>query len=118
MASRLALDLFDTDHGSRREPRYTLLLCVKLLTPRGLMPARLRDLSLSGAMIEGADLPPPGANLFLLRGHLEISARVAWRRGDQAGLEFHVPLSEAQLLAEVNPTCRLADTAPAATAHC
>ena len=118
MASRLALDLFDTGNGSRREPRYTLLLCAKLLTPRGMVPAKLRDLSLSGAMIEGLDLPPPGSNLFLLRGQLEVSARVAWRRGDRAGLEVHVPISEDQLLAEVNPSGRLAAPAPVATAHC
>jgi hypothetical protein len=117
MASRLALDLFESDNGTRREPRYTLLLCVKLLTARGMVPAKLRDLSLSGAMVEGYDLPPPGSNLFLLRGHLELSARVAWRRGDRAGLEFHVPLSEEQLLAEINPTSRPA-LAPVATAHC
>ena len=61
MASRAALDLFHADGGTRREPRYTLLLCVKLLTARGLLSARLRDLSLSGAMVEGHDLPAPGA---------------------------------------------------------
>jgi hypothetical protein len=110
MASRAALDLFHTGEGTRREPRYTLLLCVRLLTPRGMLPARLRDLSLSGAMVEGPDLPPPGAALFLIRGNLELSARVAWRRGDRAGLEFHTPLTEEQLLAEVNPSCPMPAT--------
>jgi hypothetical protein len=117
MASRAALELFHNEGGGRREPRYSLLLCVKLLTSRGMIPARLRDLSLSGALIEGLALPPPGSALFLVRGHLEISARVAWRNGDRAGLEFHVPLTEAQLLAEVNPSSRVSLSA-APTAHC
>jgi hypothetical protein len=117
MASRAALDLFDTDSGTRREPRYSLLLCVKLLTSRGMLPARLRDLSLSGALIEGPALPPPGSALFLVRGHLEISARVAWRRGDRAGLEFNTPLTEAELLAEVNPSSHLSIRS-APVAHC
>ena len=84
MASRAALDLFHTDGGTRREPRYTLLLCVKLLTARGMLSAKLRDLSLSGAMVEGHDLPAPGAAVFLVRGPLELSARIAWRSGDRA----------------------------------
>ena len=117
MASRAALDLFDKDESDRREPRYTLLLCVKLLTSRGLLAARLRDLSLSGALVEGVDLPPPGSGLFLVRGELEIAARVAWRRDGRAGLEFPVPLTEAQLLSEVNPSRRAALQA-AAPAHC
>src|SRR3954463_7787375 len=98
MASRAALDLIQTDSAGHREPRYSVLFCVKLLTPRGLLAATLRDLSLSGALIEGSGLPPPGSALFLVRGHLEISARVAWREGDRAGLEFHTPLSEAELI--------------------
>jgi hypothetical protein len=117
MASRAALELFHADEGTRREPRYSLLLCVKLLTARGMVPARLRDLSLSGALIEGADLPRPGSSLFLIRGMLEISGRVAWRSGDRAGLEFHTPLSEDQLLAEVNPSAAPAQV-QALRAHC
>ena len=111
MASRAALDLFHADGGTRREPRYTLLLCVKLLTARGLLSARLRDLSLSGAMVEGHDLPAPSAAVFLIRGPLELSARIAWRSGDRA------PLTEAELFAEVNPSCRLTANASLA-AHC
>ena len=117
MASRAALEFFHSDEGARGEPRYTLLLCAKLLTPRGMVSAKLRDLSLSGAMVEGDDLPPPGSSLFLIRGTLELSARVAWRRGDRAGLEFHTPLTEVQLLAEVNPSYQIS-TRSGATAHC
>ena len=116
MASRAALELFQED-GFRREPRFSLLLCVKLLTARGALPARLRDLSLSGALVEGYGLPPAGSTLFLVRGDLELSARVAWRRGDRAGLEFHIPLTEPQLIAEVNPSRQLPPTRLAA-AHC
>jgi hypothetical protein len=68
-------------------------------------------------MVEGDGLPPAGSAVFLVRGHLELPARVAWRRGDRAGLEFHTPLSEAQLLAEVNPS-HLSPTAHPAPAHC
>jgi hypothetical protein len=107
MASRAALDLFQQDGEGRREPRFSLLLCVKLLTARGALPARLRDLSLSGALVEGYGLPPAGSTLFLVRGDLELSARVAWQRDDRAGLEFHIPLTESQLIAEVNPSRQL-----------
>ncbi|MDB5722505.1 MAG: hypothetical protein JWP15_3123 [Alphaproteobacteria bacterium] len=104
MASRAALDLFGNPGIERREPRYSLLLCVKLQTGRGTLPAKLRDLSLSGALVEGYDLPPAGSTLFLVRGDLELSARVAWQRDNRAGLEFHIPLTEEQLVSEVNPS--------------
>ena len=117
MASRAALDLFQHGGEGRREPRYSLLLCVKLLTARGVLPAKLRDLSLSGALVEGFGLPPAGSTLFLVRGDLELSARVAWQRGERAGLEFHIPLTEAELTAKVNPSRQPAPT-PLAAAHC
>jgi hypothetical protein len=104
MAVGTRLDSFEDDGVLRREPRYSLLLCVKLLTGAGPRPAKLRDLSLSGALVEGYDLPPADTTICLVRGELELSARVAWRRGYQAGLEFHNPMTEPQLLAEVNPT--------------
>jgi hypothetical protein len=117
MASRAALDLFGPNGSERREPRYSLLLCVRLLTGRGALPAKLRDLSLSGALVEGYDLPPAGSTLFLVRGDRELSARVAWQRDNRAGLEFHIPLTEEQLIAEVNPSRRI-PVPPTATAHC
>jgi hypothetical protein len=117
MASRAALDLFQRNGEGRREPRYSLLLCVRLLSARGALPAKLRDLSLSGALVEGYGLPPAGSTLFLVRGDLELSARVAWQRGDRAGLEFHIPLTEAQLIAEVDPSRRLPPSSFTA-AHC
>ena len=117
MASRYALHLFDSPEV-RREPRYSLLLCVKLLTARGAIPAKLRDLSLTGAQVEGYDLPPEGSSLFLVRGDLELSARVAWRGDNRAGLEFHIPLTEAQLLAEVNPSAPVPSNPMGRSAHC
>jgi PilZ domain-containing protein len=89
--------------GRRAAPRYTVLLCVRLLSARGDQPARLRDLSLGGAMIEGDNLPPPGASVVLQRRGFEAFARMIWADGRRAGLAFEQPLTEAQLLAQVTP---------------
>jgi PilZ domain-containing protein len=89
--------------GRRKEPRYSLLQCVRLLSARGDQPARLRDLSLGGAMIEGSNLPPPGAPVVLKRGGFEMFARIAWADAQRAGLQFDRALSEAELLAQVCP---------------
>jgi len=105
MGSRAALDFFAgaMGLGRRRTPRYTVLHCVKLITTTGEHPATMRDLSLTGALVEGANLPPPGTYVFLTRGMLEIFAHVVWADGNRSGIEFEEPLSETELLAQVNP---------------
>ena len=105
MGSRTALRVFADalGVGRRAAPRYTVLMCARLLSARGDQRARLRDLSTCGATIEGTGLPPPGTSVVLKRGAFEAFARIIWADGNRAGLAFEQALTEAELLAQLNP---------------
>jgi hypothetical protein len=51
-------------------------------------PVRIRNLSESGAMIDGAALPAVGASLVLRRAELSTAATVMWREGRRCGIKF------------------------------
>jgi hypothetical protein len=63
------------------------------LDASGVMCAvRVRNMSVSGALIDGAKLPPRGASVRLIRGQLEACGEVAWEDGDYRGLRFSSPV--------------------------
>ena len=61
----------------------------------------LRNLSATGALIEGAKLPPVDATTTFKRKDLEVSGRIAWVHGKFAGLAFDRQLEPAELLRQV-----------------
>lgn len=88
--------------GQRGEPRYSVLLTGTAITASGSLDVLIRNLSLSGALIQGPWLPALGTLLILRKGALEVSARIAWREGNRAGLRFDQPLAADQLYALVD----------------
>lgn len=67
------------------------------------IPVRLRNVSESGALIEGQSSLPVGAEPLLDLGDAgSIFATVTWVVGDQLGLKFHEPF-DIQLLAQAKP---------------
>ena len=95
----------------RASPRYTVLLNARVLTAAGTLQVTIRDLSLEGAMIQGAIAPKAGCRLLLHRRSLVVPATVVWQSGGRAGLRFEQPLSDQQLYREVD---RARCTGPAA----
>ena len=103
--------------GNRRtEPRYSVLLTGQAISAIGSGPVIIRDLSLSGAQIEGGPLPPLGRLLILKKGALEASGRIAWREGNRAGLSFEQPLAAESLFALVDRARGRARPSPEAVA--
>lgn len=49
---------------------------------------KIRNMSRSGALIEGDALPGVGEHLRLRRGELTVSGRIVWRQSGRAGLRF------------------------------
>lgn len=49
---------------------------------------RVRNISPSGALIEGSIVPEKDEPLVLKRGSFEASARIVWKVGRRAGIEF------------------------------
>ena len=86
----------------RASPRYTVLLNARVVTAAGTLHVTIRDLSLEGAMVQGAIAPKVGCRLLLHRRSLVVPATVAWQNGNRAGLRFEQPLSEQELYREVD----------------
>lgn len=82
----------------RRHVRVRVLLSAKLITTTDEAHVKIRDLSLSGAMLQGRSLPVVGSDLILSRGGFEVFATVIWSRGDTCGVEFDSPLASLEEL--------------------
>lgn len=75
----------------RASPRTNLLLSATAEAGGLALPVRIRNLSETGALIEGAGLPDAGMPLILKRGDLQVSAVVAWAAGGRRGVRFDGP---------------------------
>jgi hypothetical protein len=61
-------------------------------------PVRVRNMSTTGALIEGAALPAAGAAIILRRGALEAPAMTVWSEPGKAGLSFDGPVEVSDWL--------------------
>lgn len=76
----------------RRSPRTNLLLAATAEVGGRMIDVRIRNVSETGALIEGAGLPDLGGRLMLMRGDLQIGAEVAWSSGSRRGIRFDGPV--------------------------
>ena len=82
----------------RGEHRHPFIWSGTLHCEYGSTPARLRNISPDGAMIETSFELTPGAEPYLELGDAgAIFVSVVWAAGDQAGLKFHQPFDMARL---------------------
>lgn len=70
----------------RQSERKNLFLSAVIDTPLGRRPARIRNMCVSGALVEAPDIPEEGSFVSLRRGALHARGRVAWRTHDRGGL--------------------------------
>ncbi len=75
----------------RAAPRTNLLLAATAEVDGRSLAVRIRNLSETGAMVEGAGLPEAGMPLVLKRGDLQVAATVAWASGARRGVRFAGP---------------------------
>lgn len=71
-----------------RPPRKNLLLSGTIEAEGLKVPVRIRNLSESGAMLDGAALPRPGTRLVLRRNEIEVAAEVVWQNDGRCGIAF------------------------------
>jgi hypothetical protein len=104
MGSQAALTLVTeaNSFSPRESMRHRALLLAKLVTTSSERSVRLRDLSATGALVEG-EIPRPGTDILLKRGTLEVLATVMWTKDDRGGLKFERPLSEGEVWSQINP---------------
>lgn len=105
MASRAMLTLISSENNSeqRVHTRHRVLLSAKLVTTTTEQLVKIRNLSATGAMLEGEKLPRVGSDVVIRRGSAELFAAVAWAEDGRCGVEFDQPLSEDDLWMHIHP---------------
>lgn len=78
---------------SRVQPRSNMFLSAVLQSPSASVPARIRNMSAGGALVEAPVIPGAAEPLRLVRGRLEVGAQLAWTSGGRCGLRFSCPIS-------------------------
>ncbi len=71
--------------------RTNLMLAATAESSVGYSAVRIRNLSETGALIEGSGLPGAGSSLILKRGDLQVAATIAWAGGERRGIRFDSP---------------------------
>lgn len=72
----------------RSDPRSNVFLVATISAGSASNPVKVRNLSVHGALLEGAALPPVGSATCLRRGGLVVEGVVAWRDEAHCGLYF------------------------------
>jgi len=94
-AERISKGMSAIAHGPRssRAPRQTMLRKVVLAHGKHKYNGTIRNISTTGAMIEGLWNVPPGTefDVQLSKGYV-IKATARWSKEDRMGVEFAVPL--------------------------
>ena len=63
-------------------------MAATLYAKAGSAPVNIRNMSQSGALIEGSALPDLDADIVLRRGQLQAAGRIAWRFDNRAGIKL------------------------------
>lgn len=72
----------------RAAGRSSLFLAATISVNDRTSAIRIRDLSSSGAQMEGADLPEVDLMVLISRGDLSVTGKVVWRRQQRCGVRF------------------------------
>ena len=72
----------------RGETRSNVFVVATLYSDGGSSPVRLRNISSSGALLEGAVLPLAGARIQLCRGSLRTTGQIVWNKDGRVGVRF------------------------------
>lgn len=86
---------------NRRQRRSNVLMAAVLVHEGRELNVKLRNLSATGALVEGPALPEDGAAIRFRRNDLVVSGKMVWVSGNRAGLHFDVELSPEALLRHV-----------------
>ena len=82
-----------------RSPRRRVQLPGQARSTTGKFFFTLRNLSCTGAMAEGEQIPPAGRDLVVVVGEMELLCRVVWAQRGRCGLEFDEPLPAPAVVA-------------------
>jgi hypothetical protein len=72
----------------------------------------VRNLSCTGAMVEGPDLPPTGRTVLFKRDGIEEMATIVWTEDGRCGLEFFDPISHDEVVRQSRSLPERLETSP------
>ena len=81
-----------------RSPRRRMAFKGTFETITGQGEARVRNISCTGAMIEGPEVPPKGRDIVLRAQGMEFFGRVVWSDGCRCGIQFDDALRPSEVL--------------------
>ena len=84
--------------GTPRSPRRKVVFSGILETLTSKVRVAVKNVSCTGALVEGEDLPPQGRDVILHMEGLELFCSVVWADGSRRGLHFDEELPLAQVL--------------------
>ena len=84
--------------GVPRNPRRKTVFGGTLETLSDRYRVAVRNISCTGAMVEGDGLPVAGQDAILRAQGLEFFCSIVWSEGARCGLNFDEPLAPAQVL--------------------
>ena len=88
----------------RAELRSNMFVAAVLCCGQNSVPARIRNMSRGGALIEAAAIPAEGSPVRLTRGSLSADGKVAWRHGNRAGIRFEAEIAASDWLPGNRPS--------------
>jgi hypothetical protein len=86
-----------------RDPRTNTMLAASIQLGADRFDVFLRDVSSTGASMEGPRLPETGEEVMLERGAIQVGAVVIWRQDRRCGIQFRRPVAVAEMMRRVGP---------------
>ena len=81
----------------RRSVREPVMLAGSAMSVTRSRSVMIADLSATGALLGGRDLPAPGDDLLMVVGSQDRMGTVMWRQGDKCGVRLDEPLAHEQI---------------------
>jgi hypothetical protein len=84
--------------------RTHMFVAATLSWDAGSSPIHIRNMSQTGALIEGASVPALETVVTLRRGSLKVSAKIVWLAGRKAGVAFLEAINVPDWMSRTPPT--------------
>jgi hypothetical protein len=112
MGSSRILGMIEDGEPRRGKQRRRVMLTARLSSSSKSFDVRIRDVSATGARLEGRELPAIDTAVLLTRGSFSAYGKLVWVSGELGGMLFDEPLSEERMMDDLKG---LAVSAPAET---
>ncbi|QIK79335.1 PilZ domain-containing protein [Sphingomonas piscis] len=87
------------ESDARAAPRTNMFIAATLYWDRHRHPVKVRNMSLTGALIETPVVPPTGTGIHLIRGSYSAEGRVVWADCKRCGVHLSAPVNVREWLA-------------------